>query len=201
MIALARVGLDDMARDGERPRGLDNGVADDHRPARSVGADADEPRPLELDAHDLRLSRARGAHAADRSAELAVNDAQIDRRVGVEDQPERVGAAKRGGRHRCGEGKDQPAENRPAAATRPAPAHSMDERPRGLSGGSERPVAGAPAGSSGWAGEAAVFAAGLSAAGLGAAAGSDAAAGLGSAAAGLCSAASAIRSTGLLDSR
>ncbi len=56
--------------------------------------------PVEPDAHQLGVARARPGHALDAAANLALERRYRDGILAAEDEPERIAAAKDGGRRR-----------------------------------------------------------------------------------------------------
>ena len=96
------VGADQVAAHGERVRGVDGGIADLHRPSRAVDIDGGQMRMIEFYAHDVGVGRAGEFGAADGAARFAVERAEVDVGIGIEHDPQRVGAIehRRRGRRR-----------------------------------------------------------------------------------------------------
>ena len=88
------IGPDQIAGEVERVGRIDDGVADIDRPHAAVGGDARQPRAVELEPHHVGGAGMGEFDSADGVARLAVERAQIDLGLGVEDQPQRVGALK-----------------------------------------------------------------------------------------------------------
>jgi len=77
---------------------------------------AHEARALELDAHHRDVALAARACALDAAGGLALQLAEIDRGIGVEDQPESIAAVENRGRGRAGEPETSGSGCRPAAS-------------------------------------------------------------------------------------
>ena len=101
------VGADQVAADGERVRGVDGGIADLHRPDRAIDIDGGQMRMIEFYAHDVGVGRVGEFGAADGAACFAVERAKIDIGIGIEHDPQRVGAIEDRRRRRCCERKGQ----------------------------------------------------------------------------------------------
>ena len=101
-------GADDVAGDDQRLGRARHRLADRDEPAGILRLDAGEARPFELEAHDLRIVLARHRGAADGLALIVAEHADVEHGLGVEHQPQRVGALehRRGRRRR--ERKEQP---------------------------------------------------------------------------------------------
>ncbi len=95
------IGPDQIAGDVQRVRRLEDGIADIQRPYRAVGGDAGQARTVELQPHDVGVAALAEIVAANGAARLAVERAQIDRGLGIEHDPQRVGAMK----HRHSDGR------------------------------------------------------------------------------------------------
>ena len=91
----------------ERLDGALHGVADRDRPAVGFGIDAGQARPFEPQPHHLRLVLPRQLGAADGLARIVAERLDVDRRRGVEHEPQRVGALEHRGRRLLGERKEQ----------------------------------------------------------------------------------------------
>ncbi len=101
------IGPDQIAGEVERVGRIDDGVADIDRPHAAVGGDARQPRAVELEPHHVGGAGMGEFDSADGAARLAVERAQIDLGLGVEDQPQRVGALKHRRAHRSFEREGQ----------------------------------------------------------------------------------------------
>ena len=88
------------ANDAERLRRLEHHVADDNRPGQPLGADAGQLGFVELELDHLSAARSRDRRVADAAPGLRGDLVDVDRRLAVEHQPDRVGAAEHRGRRR-----------------------------------------------------------------------------------------------------
>src|SRR5436190_3241800 len=91
-------GAEDDAIDVDRARRLGHLVADRNGPDRAGGAGTHQPRPLERNAHHGGVALLARGCGLDRAVWFAIQLAEIDRGVGVEDKPERIGADEHRGR-------------------------------------------------------------------------------------------------------
>ena len=80
------VGADQAAIEIERVYRRLNGIANLQRPRRPIGADARQARPIELDAHDVGVRRARQFGAANGVGCLAFESGKINVRFRVRTQ-------------------------------------------------------------------------------------------------------------------
>ncbi len=85
------VGADQAAIEIERVYRRLNGIANLQRPRRPIGDDARQARPIELDAHDIGVRRARQFGAANGVGCLALESGKINVRFRVEHKPQRIG--------------------------------------------------------------------------------------------------------------
>ena len=101
-------GPDDVAGDDEGLGRARHRVADRDEPAGILRLDADEPRPFELEPHHLGVVLARYGGAADGLALVVAEHADVELGLGVEHQPQRVGALEHRRGRRRSERKEQP---------------------------------------------------------------------------------------------
>ena len=97
-----------VAGERERRGRLEHHVAERDGPGETFRVRARKARPLELDAHHLALARTRNGGATDGAAAGIEQRPQVDRRGGVEDEPDRVVTAEHRGRDRHRERERQP---------------------------------------------------------------------------------------------
>ena len=91
---------DQIARHVERAGRIDNLIADRNAPARPVPGDTRQVRTIKPDAHDGGVAVAAEFCFANGVARVVGQRGEIERGFGIEDDPERIGAAENGGRRR-----------------------------------------------------------------------------------------------------